>query len=341
MNLNLDSKYYYQPEYFTQERGDIFSTTWQLLGSASQLSKPGQYISEDISGMKVIAIRSKDNTLRAFKNVCRHRGAQLLDRGQGHCQSIRCPYHNWSYTDEGILKSAPWFGEDPDFNTDDWPLESIEIDQWRGLVFVSMKPEKSLLDQLGGLVSELDDVPIENYTCTSKEKLEFYGNWKIYTDNFVEGYHIPGIHPTFYDAIDFEKFETTASAGVVKMTAPAKKDLFYKGRWYWMWPNWTLSLFEGGINTSRINPISETRTELLYHFYFEDSSASSEEFRLDTQKRNIEVIREDFNICADTHNNYQSESYSSGPLSPRHEKGVGYFQNRYLDSMHQDSMHQD
>jgi choline monooxygenase len=175
-------------------------------------------------------------------------------------------------------------------------------------------------------VPELADEPIETYRAVRSERLVFDANWKIYTDNFVEGYHIPGIHPGFFAAIDFEQFKTTAHDGFVRMTAPPRDGLFYRGKWLWMWPNWTLSLFDGGMNTSRINPLDHQRTELIYHFYFADPSKKSE--IEDTIARNLAVVREDFGICIETHKNYATEAYSAGPLSPRHEAGVAYFQNR-------------
>ena len=140
-------------------------------------------------------------------------------------------------------------------------------------------------------------------------------------------------HPEFFRAIDFNKFETTAVDGLVRMTAPPRGDLFYQGRWLWMWPNWTLSLFDGGMNTSRINPISAEKTQLIYRFYFGDTSAARESDRQRTIEANIAVIEEDFSVCLATHQNYQSGLYSSGPLSPRHERGVEYFQNRYCAEM--------
>lgn len=333
METNLSSGYYVDGEVFCRERQSVFSRSWQLLGPVSRLEQAGQYISADIAGMKVFAIRGRDGSLRAFRNVCRHRGAQLLEAGEGSCRLVRCPYHNWSYADSGELKSAPWFGEDPDFDLADWPLQSIGVDHWRGLVFVSVDPEMTLSVQLGETAAELDDVALETFLNTDCATLEFDANWKIYTDNFVEGYHIPGIHPAFFEAIEFEQFETVALDGMVKMTAPTKAGLFYQGRWYWMWPNWTLSLFEGGMSTSRINPVSENRTELHYRFYFDAEHRQDEEFRNSTINRNLAVIREDFSICLETHNNYRSGGYESGPLSPRHERGVAYFQSRYQTAL--------
>jgi choline monooxygenase len=100
-----------------------------------------------------------------------------------------------------------------------------------------------------------------------------------------------------------------------------------------MWPNWTLSLFDGGMNTSRINPIATDRTEQLYHFYFADVSPALDESRSDTIERNLAVVREDYEICVSTHRNYAAGNYAAGPLSPRHEQGVHYFQQRVKESL--------
>jgi choline monooxygenase len=329
--LNLDPGHYAAPRSFIDEREQVFSRTWQLVGPASQVGDPGSYVAIEIAGLKIFVLRGRDATLRGFRNVCRHRGARLLEEGAGRCGPIRCPYHNWAYNDEGRLVTAPWFGEDPDFRKEDWPLEPISVREWRGLLFVAIAPQGDLEAQLGDLVAELADEPIETYQAVRSERLVFDANWKIYTDNFVEGYHIPGIHPGFFAAIDFEQFTTTAQSGFVRMTAPPRDGLFYRGKWLWMWPNWTLSLFEGGMNTSRINPIDHQRTELVYTFYFADPTRTSEID--DTIARNLEVVREDFGICIETHRNYATGAYTAGPLSPRHEAGVAYFQGRLKQSL--------
>lgn len=331
MELNLEARYYVEDDVFQRERRGLLSSSWQLLGAASRVSGPGQYISEEIAGIKVLVVRGADGELRAFRNVCRHRGAQLMDRGNGRLKTIRCPYHCWTYSDSGRLLHAPWFGDDADFDPAQWSLQPIAVDTWRGLLFVALDPAGSLSDQLGAAVPALADVALEACRHDQQVRLEFDANWKIYTDNFVEGYHIPGIHPTFFAAIDFERFETSATDNLVTMTAPPREGLFYRGRWYWMWPNWTLSLFQGGFNTSRINPLGPDRTELIYDFHFEDTGAETASFRADTIARNLDVVREDFGICLETHRNYASGGYRPGPLSPRHEQGVAWFQRRYRE----------
>ena len=113
----------------------------------------------------------------------------------------------------------------------EWKLDAVEVHEWRGLLFVALSPETSLNEQLGALIRELSDEPIETYDWMGEERLVLDSKWKTYTDNFVERYHIPGIHPIFHSAIEFEEFETIALDNMVRMTAAQKDDLFYIGRW--------------------------------------------------------------------------------------------------------------
>lgn len=328
---NLDPVHYTSPDIHASDISHIFSTTWQLLGPASRLAERGDYIAAEIAGQKVFVIRARDG-LRAFRNVCRHRGARLLPEGNGRCSTIRCPYHQWVWGEDGSLLNVPWWGDDPDFEMSDWALDTVEFDIWRGLLFVAIAPTQPLKEQLGAVIPELQGEPLESFSWMHEERLVFDANWKIYTDNFVEGYHIPGIHPAFHSAIEFDRFETTAHDGMVRMTAPPREGLFYRGKWLWMWPNWTLSLFSGGMNTSRINPLDHRRTELIYNFYFEDTSPEGKAAREKTIADNLAVVREDFEVCIETQKNYESGGYRAGPLSPRHEQGVAYFQKKLVEA---------
>jgi choline monooxygenase len=326
MLTNLDPRYYIDPGIFEAERQTIFRRQWQMLGPVSRVRQPGDYLAVDVAGWKLFALRGRDGVVRGFHNVCRHRGARLLADGTGQCHTLRCPYHNWVYADAGSLRQAPWFGDDPNFRLEDWPLQNAQLSEWRGLLFISINADISLIDQLGDLPEEVAEFPLESYSAVEEHRFTMRSNWKTYTDNFVEGYHIPGIHPGFMKVIDFDKFETVARNGLVRMTAPQRGGSIYGGKWLWMWPNWTLSVFPGGMNTSRINPISAGLTEIIYDFYFSDVSAGSEASRKNTIEINCGIVREDFGICEHTQNNYASGGYTPGPLSPRHEKSVAYFQ---------------
>lgn len=330
---NLPAHYYIDPAVYEAERQAVFRRTWQLLGPASQVAEPGAYLAVEMAGWKLFVLRGRDGVLRAFHNVCRHRGAPLLAEGQGRCDLLRCPYHLWLYDQEGRLRKAPWFGEDPTFRTEDFALEPVALDTWRGLLFVAIEPETPLLTQLGALPAEVADKPMEDFAAVAEERFVIACNWKLYTDNFVEGYHVPGIHPAFRKQIEFETFETVAHDGLVRMTARLKEGYFYGGKWMWAWPNWTLSVYGDGMNTSRINPLGHDRTELVYHFYFADTSEAGAAARQSTIEQNCQIVREDFSICEHTQRNYASGGFRTGPLSPRHEQGVAYFQNRLRASL--------
>ncbi|HET7410814.1 MAG TPA: aromatic ring-hydroxylating dioxygenase subunit alpha [Paracoccaceae bacterium] len=329
--LNLDPVNYVSPDIHAADVRRIFARSWQLLGPASRLAERGDYLATEIAGQKVFVVMTREG-LRAFRNVCRHRGARLLPEGTGRCATIRCPYHQWVWGEDGSLLNVPWWGDDPDFRMEDWSLDEVEFRTWRGLLFVAIAPAAPLEAQLGAVIDEIADEPIERYAWVREERLVFDANWKIYTDNFVEGYHIPGIHPAFHRAIEFERFETVALDGMVRMSAPPRDGLFYRGKWLWMWPNWTLSLFDGGMNTSRINPVDHRRTELIYNFYFEDTSPEQAAAREKTISDNLAVVREDFEVCLATQANYESGGYRAGPLSPRHEQGVAYFQQKLRET---------
>ncbi len=209
------------------------------------------------------------------------------------------------------------------------------MDVWRGLLFAAIDPVLSLPDQLGDLPDEVADQPIETYQAVASERFEFAANWKTYTDNFVEGYHVPGIHPSFAQVIEFDRFESVARNGVVRMTAPQKGGSIYGGKWLWAWPNWTLSIFPGGMNTSRIEPLGVGTTELVYHFYFADRTRGDGRGARGarTIETNCAIVREDFGVCEHTQRNYASGAYRPGPLSPRHERTVAYVQDRVRSAL--------
>lgn len=326
---SLSARNYWDPAVYQAERDKVFAPAWHLLGPADQVAASGAYLAEEVAGWKILVVRGRDGALRGFHNVCRHRAAPLVPRGLGKVSQLRCGYHRWVYDLTGALKDAPDFGEADWFCKADYPLRPVSVGEWRGLLFVSLAQMPEPLEQaLGGLVPEIAEVPLERYQAVREVRFEMACNWKTYTDNFIEGYHVPGIHAAFAAVIDFGRFETVAFDNVVRMTAPQKDGSIYGGKWMWVWPGMTLSTFPGGMNTSRINPTGVRSCELIYHFYFEDLSAESAEARERTIARNCEIIREDFGICEDAQANLESGAFESGPLSPRHEQSLVYFHDR-------------
>jgi choline monooxygenase len=332
--LTLPADWYHRAEIFERERQAIFAREWQLVGSLGQLQHPGDYIATEIVGWRFFVIRDRDGVLRAFHNLCRHRAGHFLDDGAGHCDVLRCKYHGWVYDTKGRLRSTPAFGEAPWFDKADYPLRPIQVDVWRGLVFVNLDLEaRPLASCLGDLPELVAPYEIEGFTCLEEVQFDIACNWKTYTDNFVEGYHIPSIHPWLNSKIDFAGFETYHRDNIVVMRAPQREGSIYDGVWLWAYPNMTLSVYPDGMNTSRILPVDRQRSRLIYHFYFRDTDPAQAAARAVTIDANCSIVREDFGICQIAQRNLESGAYDRGPLSPKQEDGVRYFHDRLRRSL--------
>jgi choline monooxygenase len=331
MLLNLEARYYSDPAVFSIERERIFRRAWQLVGSEATLAEPGSYLAVDIARMGIFVIRGQDGTLRAFHNVCRHRGARLLEAGTGRCAQVRCPYHDWRYDDNGQLIDTPWFGQASPFELSKWGLDPVCVQTWRGLVFVAVDPRTPLLEQLGDLPKKLEDVPLESFLPTGSECLSAPLNWKTYIDQFVEYYHTPSVHSPD-KTVGIEHYTAEPAHHMMCMLAPAGS-AFYGGRWLWAWPNWTLSVFSGGMKTSRVNPLSTEQIEVHFQYFFPDSSAASEPLRRRVMDTTRSIFVEDMRACEQVQANYSSGAYRAGPLHPQHERAVAYFQDQVRSAL--------
>jgi choline monooxygenase len=328
--LNLEARFYSDPSTYAAERDKIFRRSWQLLGPESWVADSGAYLAADIAGMSVFIMRGADGVLRGFQNVCRHRGSRLLEAGAGKCATVSCPYHGWQYNDRGELVATPWFGERSPFDMQQWALAAIAVKAWRGLVFAAIAPEVSWDEQLGELPKEID-MPIETFTATAAARFTANINWKVYIDQFNEFYHTPSVHLPDKD-LGLDQYTAEPRPGMMLMMAPANT-AYYGGRWLWGWPNWTLSLFAGGMKTSRINPISTEQVEVHFHYYFADTSDAAASARQRVIDATSRIFSEDARACERVQASYSSGQYRPGPLHPRLEKSVSHFQIRVRNTL--------
>jgi choline monooxygenase len=330
---SLPAQWYWDPAAYEIERREIFAKTWQFVGPESEFRNPGDFRAVMIAGYRVFVIRERNGGLKAFHNVCPHRAAPLLPEGDGHCDVLRCRYHGWTFATDGRLMATPNFGEAGWFDKSEHGLRPVRVESFRGLVFVAIDANvPPLVEFLGDIPALIESYPIETFAKHDTAEFFINCNWKTYTDNFVEGYHIPGIHAGLNAAVDMSRFETTHQRGVVIMKAPQKGGSIYGGLWLWIWPNMTLSVYPDGMNTSRIIPVDELHTELRYTFYFADRSPALAEKHRATIETNCQIVREDFGICEEVQQNLKAGIYQDGPLSPRHEDGVKYFQDMVRES---------
>ena len=189
---------YYQDDYFELEREAVFRRSWIQIGHVCELKEPGSFIVRPLEFAKasILITRGKDGAIRAFHNVCTHRGTQLVSEESGTKALFSCPYHMWTFAGDGSLVSAPdferFYVEKKDCN-----LRSVAVDVCAGLIFVNLDPapEQSLQAFLGPLAEQLETLPVAKATTFSEYVYEVDANWKLTYDNFQENYHLRFIHP--------------------------------------------------------------------------------------------------------------------------------------------------
>lgn len=198
-NDPIPAKPYYDPEYFELERQAIFMRSWMVIGHMSEIAEPGSFIRRELEFAKasLLIVHGKDGKVRAFHNVCTHRGTQLVEEESGKAASFLCPYHMWNFGDDGQLRAAPDF-ERFSVTKEECALPQVAVDVCAQLIFVNLDPNpaQGLRDYLGDYAAELETLPVAKATTFAEYVYDIDANWKLTYDNFQENYHLRFIHPS-------------------------------------------------------------------------------------------------------------------------------------------------
>jgi phenylpropionate dioxygenase-like ring-hydroxylating dioxygenase large terminal subunit len=327
-SLTLPFAWYSDEELLRRERALIFARSWQYGGRAAQVAEPGSYLATDAGGVPILVTRDRDGTLRAFVNVCRHRGAVLMD-GCGQRKTLQCHYHAWTYDLDGSLRNAPRSERERDFESDDWSLLPASIDTWGPFLFVNPDPAAvPLAEHLGDLPSILARA-IDIDAIEFHSRVEFGGNanWKIVVENFLECYHCPTAHPSFSDQVDVhpDRYLLEAHPTFAAQFAQKKKT-GERGQFHLLFPNTGLNVFPGPANLSigPIAPAGPGRTERYLDYFFApglDDEWLAEFFAFDDQ-----VGREDTVLVESVHRGMASGMLEQGRLLLNAEPLLAAFQ---------------
>lgn len=193
----IPARAYYDPGYFEAEREAVFRRSWINVGHVCELPEPGNFIRRELEvvGASILVVRGKDGAIRAFHNVCTHRGTQLVEAESGRQGSFSCPYHRWTFAPDGSLMAAPDFER---FHVDkaDCALPAIALEICAGLIFVNLaKQPASLRASLGELAERMEALPVARATTFTEYVYDIEANWKLAYDNFQENYHLRFVHP--------------------------------------------------------------------------------------------------------------------------------------------------
>jgi choline monooxygenase len=322
----LEALYYRGAEQYEAERRGVFARAWLLAAHESQFAGPGAYVAMTTAGFPLILVRGEDAVIRAFHNVCRHRAGPLADNGAGNCAgALVCRYHGWRYALDGRLANARDFGPAEGFDPRDYSLFPVRCEIWRGFVFVNMDRDAEPLARATSLFDErLHDWPVETFRFARHTTHEIRCNWKTYVENYLEGYHVPSVHPGLNAAIDAAKYEVDIQAPAMFYSAPARDGSPVSGIWAWLWPCLGINIYANGVMMERMWPIDHARTRLDYLYFFPADLAEAEIARAMASSEATTV--EDIAITEAVQRNLDAGVYAKGRLSPKHETGVGWFQ---------------
>jgi choline monooxygenase len=321
---------YFDPAILEQERRAIFAREWLYAADVTQLGRAGEYVAMTIAGYPLLIIND-GSVVRAYHNVCRHRGGPLAWEGDGTCKTLVCRYHGWSYNLDGSLLAARDFGDDA-LHTAALSLNAVRAETWRGLVFVNLDDgAPALINWLGAFADECAAYPMESFRPHRRSTHDIAANWKVYAENYQEGYHIPLVHPGLNKQVDARRYEVDVRDGYCLHRAPTRDGSVTAGVWLWKFPGLALNVYPDGMCVESYAPAGAGRTQVNYAFFFAEGTPADETEA--TIASSDQILEEDRIICEAVQRNMASGLYEGGVLSPRHEGGVEYFQSLVLASL--------
>lgn len=343
---------YTDPATLATEAERVFFRTWQYAGAAQALVKPGDYITTRVLGQSVLVMRGRDGTIRGFYNVCQHRAHELLE-GCGNSRVVTCPYHAWSYADDGSLRSARGAERQPGFEPARFCLKPVRVEVFAGkFVFYNLDPDAAPMRELApDLAAELRveipqfDALVPADTATARPMA---ANWKVVLDNFHECFHCGPAHPAFSDMLDMANYRTTIHglwskqaghlARLDNKAYPVAADANHAARFWWLWPNTTFGMMPGAPSFSVSTTLPDGVGRSVRHFQrFMLPGATPDPIALD-YGRNI-LGPEDVAICESVQRGLASRGYTAGRFvhdpagGQTTEAAVHHFHRLYAEAM--------
>jgi choline monooxygenase len=343
----IPAAWYLDPRILDLERRTVFARSWQPAGRLDQVSRPGQYVSCQLAaGEPIVVVRSQDEVVRSFFNVCRHHAAAVVTEPQGSVRTFRCPYHGWTYALDGALKGTPDFAGVCDFDRSAHGLVPLNSGAWEKWIFVCLeRPSRSLGAFLGSdLVSQFQQLGLANLHWVERHHYMLDCNWKVFVDNYLDGgYHVPHVHQGLDSMLDYGEYTIEHGDHFCLQSSPlvAKRDRKKVGSkrtnetrviqqgdrayYYWIYPNFMINRYGRAMDTNLVIPRGVDKTEVIFDFYFADVSRRARAANHRSIEISQQIQEEDVAICAAVQRGLGSRAYTTGRLSVRREAGEHLF----------------
>ncbi|GAB3684622.1 aromatic ring-hydroxylating oxygenase subunit alpha [Salinisphaera aquimarina] len=355
----LPNEAYTHDSFLERERSEIFDRQWVFAAVGAQIPRRGDVLPVEIAGRPVVLTRNRNGEVRAFHNVCRHRGLQLVsDRKQG-CATLVCPYHSWAYSLDGELKKTPHFGghdcdDAPGLDRSEYGLAGIRCEMWHDLIFLNLSGDAAALEHsLGPLQARWADYDLTLLRHGGTATFDVATNWKLAVENFVESYHLPWTHPSLngYSRMQahFNMLEPTylgqGSTGYDSVAAghpdlPMFPGLSEQARrtaeYPYVMPNLLLGMHPSYLFVFGIQPVTPERTREVFHFYYVGDAAMTDELAAQRSKPIdswLGINAEDIVMIEGMQRGRRSPGYVNGRFSPYHEVTTHEFQRRVANQL--------
>lgn len=323
----IDPRYFTEPQWFGFDQAQLLRPGWQLVGHVGDLAAPGDHLVAEVCGASVLVVRQADGGLKAFHNVCRHRAGPLARCSGRGATRLRCLYHGWTYGLDGRLRAAPEMTGAEAFDTGEIALAPVHVETFQGLVFVSLAETPLAFAALfEGIADRIAPIDLGEMRFHRRIVYEVAADWKTYIENYLEGYHVPHVHPALLGSIDYGEYRTDLgrwwSLQHAPVTAgdPAYGDgpMYY----YYLWPNTMLNILPGRLQSNRVIAAAPGHCRVEFDYYYTPEHAH----RAETDIAFTDIVQaEDAMICAEVQRGLASGGYTPGRLSPRREAGVWHF----------------
>jgi Rieske 2Fe-2S family protein len=339
----MPGEYYTSPRILAAERERIFAKEWNCVGRASALPGPGDYVLRDIAGESLIVVRGKDGVLRAFFNVCRHRGTRMCDQRAGRFPgTIRCPYHAWTYSIDGHLIGAPHMQHAEGFDKKDYPLHEAAVAEYEGFVFACIDPSPApFAETFAPMLDRFRRFNLGALAAGHRVTYDVAANWKLVFQNYSECLHCPVIHPELAAVLPYQSgandlIEGPFLGGYMEITPP-NASATMSGRacglpvspaldaddrrrafYYSLMPNMLLSIQPDYVNYYLITPAAVDRTIVESEWLFAPGNEAEHGFNPADAIEFWDITnRQDWDIVARSQLGISSRRYEPGPYSPR------------------------
>lgn len=325
----IPSSWYHSETMLKFEKEALFSSFWQYACHKSELPETGDMQLLEVADNPLLLVRDEDQ-INGFYNVCKHRGGPVAVK-KGTTSVLQCQYHGWTYLLDGSLRGVPQFRKVDLFDKKDFGLESVTFDEWEGLLFVSLDDDiKKTNHFLSGIKEQIAPIDLSEFQFVEEQSYIIDCNWKVYIDNFLEGYHIPIVHPELAKLLDYREYQTDTSEWYSLQHSPIKNgNGLYKSEngkafYYFIFPNIMLNILPGRLQTNVIRPISPNKTEVIFKYYYKNPD-DKKMIKSDLEYSD-KIQDEDIEICELVQKGLKSKAYDKGRFSVEREKGVYHFQ---------------